>query len=83
LAELPSRIRRLNPAGLRQYLAGPDHSFGEGHRFPAVYVLDKAIPGAADPASSGRTGSAVPIGVATQDAIKEALAGTTGPVTVA
>jgi hypothetical protein len=36
-------------AVLRQYLTTSDHSFGEGHRFPVAYVLDRLDPNAGQP----------------------------------
>src|SRR5262245_26456724 len=66
-------------AMLRQYLTSSDHSFGEGHRFPGVYVLDSARPDAADPMTSMTIG-AEPIPKQVQAGINELL-GDVGPVT--
>lgn len=34
----------IHAAVLRHYLSGSDHSFGAGHRFPGVYVLNRLDP---------------------------------------
>jgi hypothetical protein len=44
-------------AVLRQYLTSGDHSFGAGHTFPGVYVLDTTDTAVADPMAQTRTGA--------------------------
>jgi hypothetical protein len=54
-------------AVLRHYLTGADSSFGVGHRWPIVYVVDRAVRDAADPArvDKGTGGVAIPATVRT------------------
>jgi hypothetical protein len=58
---------------LRRYLATPAENSFPGHTFTHVYVLDRAVPGAADPMDQGLGGT--PIAPATRDRITAALSG--------
>lgn len=67
-------------AVLRRYLTTSDNSFGDDHRFPIAYVLDRAEPDAAEPVAPSNPAKApVSLPVAEQHQITAALADL-GPV---
>jgi len=66
-------------AVLRQYLTSTDHSLGD-HRFPRIFVLDRAVAGAADPMREATADGGAPIPPAIRRAIADALADV-GPLT--
>lgn len=68
------RSAAVYSAVLRRYLTTRDHSFGDGHRFGTVYVLDHSVAGAADPMRTTESGDRQPIPPDSQHAIVRALA---------
>jgi hypothetical protein len=60
---------------LRRYLTSADSSFGAKHKWPVVYVIDRAVPGAANPerVDKGAVGETIPSTV--QAAMLEDLRG--------
>jgi hypothetical protein len=71
------RQAAVYPILLRQFLTSGDDSFG-GHRFPRIFVLDRAVAGAGAPTRGAAIGGA-PIPPAARRAISGALADL-GPV---
>jgi len=62
-------------AVLRQYLTTSDHSFGDGHRFPVAYVLERPDPNAAQAIAPPAGGEPLtPLPAAEQAQILAALA---------
>ncbi|HET8642706.1 MAG TPA: hypothetical protein VFM37_12255 [Pseudonocardiaceae bacterium] len=68
------RSAAIYAAVLRRYLTTGDHSFGDGHRFATVYVLDHAVTGAGDPMRTTTSGERKPIPEDIQHAVVQSLA---------